>query len=170
MRLNRKTVLVALGVMIIGSGALVGTGAFSSVEADRTVDVSTSADRSALLQITEGAGTSSGEIFATANNELSLNQSNFNTDAITTCDKAVNVTNTGSESVTLYIEDGDPGIGEALFLNQSDGASIVGTGTGAGVTISAGSTVELDVVIDVRGDRSINNIGSDITLVAEEGS
>ena len=156
--------------MIIGSGALVGTGAFSSVEADRTVDVSTANDDNALLQITEGAGASSGEIFANANNELSLNQSNFNTDAITTFDNAVNVTNTGNESVTLYVEDGDPGIGESLFLNKSDGTSIVGTDTNTGVEITAGSSVELDVVIDVRGDRSINDIQSDITLVAEEGN
>ncbi len=153
--------------MIIGSGALVGTGAFSSVEADRTVDVGTAADSGALLQITEGAGASSGEIFANANNELSLNQSNFNTDAITTFDNAVNVTNTGSESVTLYVDDSDPGIGSALFLNESGGSSIVASGTGDGVQIAPTETVELDVVIDIRGDRSIGDIGSDITLVAE---
>jgi hypothetical protein len=152
--------------MIIGSGALVGTGAFSSVEADRTVDVSTSADSNALLQITEGAGASSDEIFANANNELSLNQSDFNTDAITTFDKTVNVRNTGAEDLTLYVDGGNDGIGSALFLNKSGGNSIVGSGNS--VSINSSETVELDVVVDIRGTRSINDIGSDITLVAEE--
>jgi hypothetical protein len=122
------------------------------------------------FKLPKGLGLSSGEIFQTANSELSLNQSNSNTNAITTFDNAVNVTNTGAEDLTLYVDGGNDGIGSALFLNQSDGANIVGTGTGAGVTISAGSSVELDVVIDVRGDRSIDNIESDITLVAEEES
>lgn len=166
MKFTRRNALIAMAVVVMSSGALVGTGAFSSVEADRTVNVNTAGDDSALLQITEGQGASSSEIYATAGNQVSLNQSSLNADANTTFEQAVNVTNTGSENVTLYIDDADAGIGEQLVIKENGGSSIVGTSTTDGVSLPAGQTVELDVVIALRSG-SVSDIGSSLTIIAE---
>ncbi|WMT06074.1 hypothetical protein NP511_11835 [Natrinema thermotolerans] len=49
MRMNRRNVLVGLGTIVAGGGAALGTGAFSSVEAERTVTVETAGDANAFL-------------------------------------------------------------------------------------------------------------------------
>ena len=52
--MNRRNVLVGLGGLVAGGGALIGTGAFDTVEAERTVSVETAGDAAALLAITAG--------------------------------------------------------------------------------------------------------------------
>ena len=39
MRMNRRNVLIGMGTIVAGGGAALGTGAFSTVEAERTVEV-----------------------------------------------------------------------------------------------------------------------------------
>lgn len=54
--MNRRNVLVGLGTIVAGGGAALGTGAFSTVTADRTIEVSTTDDANAYLKITKGDG------------------------------------------------------------------------------------------------------------------
>ena len=49
--MNRRNVLVGLGGLVAGGGALIGTGAFDTVEAERTVSVETAGDADAFLGI-----------------------------------------------------------------------------------------------------------------------
>ncbi len=51
--MNRRNVLVGLGGVVAGGGALLGTGAFTTVEAQRTVTVNAAGDASALLGFAE---------------------------------------------------------------------------------------------------------------------
>ena len=46
---NRRSVLIGLGGLVAGGGALIGTGAFDTVEAERTVNVETAGDADAFL-------------------------------------------------------------------------------------------------------------------------
>ena len=46
---NRRNVLIGLGGLVAGGGALIGTGAFDTVEAERTVSVETAGDADAFL-------------------------------------------------------------------------------------------------------------------------
>ena len=46
---NRRSVLIGLGGLVAGGGALIGTGAFDTVEAQRTVSVETAGDADAFL-------------------------------------------------------------------------------------------------------------------------
>jgi len=48
---NRRSVLIGLGGLVAGGGALIGTGAFDTVEAERTVTVNTAGDAGALLAL-----------------------------------------------------------------------------------------------------------------------
>lgn len=49
---SRRSVLLGLGGVTAGAGAILNTGAFSSVEAQRVANVETAGDASALLQLT----------------------------------------------------------------------------------------------------------------------
>ncbi|TKR25328.1 hypothetical protein [Natronomonas salsuginis] len=51
--MNRRNVLIGLGGVVAGGGALLGTGAFTTVEAERTVTVNTAGDASALIGLDE---------------------------------------------------------------------------------------------------------------------
>lgn len=59
MALNRRNTLIGLGTLAVGGGALAATGAFTTVEADRTVEVQAVGDASALLGLAI-PGTSEG--------------------------------------------------------------------------------------------------------------
>jgi len=49
---SRRSVLLGLGGVTAGAGAILNTGAFSSIEAERVANVETAGDGSALLQLT----------------------------------------------------------------------------------------------------------------------
>jgi hypothetical protein len=52
--MKRRTFVLGLASTAAGSGALIGSGAFSSAEAERTVSVETADDDDAYLALTEG--------------------------------------------------------------------------------------------------------------------
>jgi hypothetical protein len=49
MRLTRRNALIGLGTVAAGAGVIGGSGAFTSVEADRSMNVETTGDDSAAL-------------------------------------------------------------------------------------------------------------------------
>jgi hypothetical protein len=163
----------------------VGTGAFSSVEADRTVTLESAGDGSALLKIEPGDGNSASEI-ATSTTEtgdnvsqLQLNQTDLNGDAVTTFNQAIKITNTGGEKLGLYIEDGgsDDGLGdtEELDLRTGPGGgdqTIVGSSNAVDLSAQSDSnnSIQLDVEIDLTGDKQASDTPNQITIVAENGA
>jgi hypothetical protein len=61
--MNRRTFITAVGAAAAGGSALIGTGAFTSVSASRTVTVETADDNEAFLaleELGEGEGIASG--------------------------------------------------------------------------------------------------------------
>jgi len=55
--MNRRTVIAGLGSLTASGGLAIGSGAFSSVRADRTVSIETARDSDALLRLVErGSG------------------------------------------------------------------------------------------------------------------
>ena len=48
---GRRSVLVGVGSLVAGGGVILGTGAFSSVQAERGVSVKTTGDASAFLAL-----------------------------------------------------------------------------------------------------------------------
>jgi hypothetical protein len=174
MKLSRRNALIGLGSLVAGSGALVGTGAFSSVEADRTVDISSAGDGSALLQIDSGDGASASEITGTDTDgnvdQFQLTADDLNGDAVTEFNRAIKITNNGAENVGLYVDDtstSNIGADEELDIESSGNSTIIGSGNSVDLSSSDGS-VELDVVVDLTGDNAASNIPDEITIVAEQ--
>lgn len=191
MALSRRNILVALGAAVGGGGALVGTGAFTTVSAERSVEVSTAGDASAFLQLT-----SDSAYVADSGDTLTIDldgtgddgdDSGFNDEAVTQLAGIVEITNnaadgsattvgvdtadagsaTATGSVTVLVDDDDSSTPNAadVTLSVSDSA---GNFDGTTTEIPAGESAYLDAEIDTR-DESLDGTEADsVTIVANE--
>jgi len=103
MKSNRRSVLIGLGTLTVGGGAVFGTGAFSSVNAGRTVSVAVADDSEALLGLSVD-DTYNG-ISSPSGGQASFNFTDINENAITEFGAALTVTNNGSEEVEVGVSD-----------------------------------------------------------------
>lgn len=115
---NRRSVLIGLGGIVATGGAVLGTGAFTTVTAERTVNVETAGDASAFLGLTPADRDGSGgneyvadpgdgtiEITLVNNDDTPGNASGLNQNATTVFRNLVTVTNNGTQDVeTLSLE------------------------------------------------------------------
>jgi Protein of unknown function (DUF1102). len=97
--------LLALVLAFVAVGGLVATGAFTSVEAERTADVSVGGDQSALLGLDPIDSSSFVQNGDTSSDtfEINLGSKQVNTNATTDAGPIVNVTNNGQNTVELFI-------------------------------------------------------------------
>jgi len=103
MKSNRRSVLIGLGALTVGGGAVFGTGAFSQVEADRTVNVNVEDDANAFLGLTSASG--AGDYVDETGDAIVIDigvdgTDGVNTDAVTTFNELVQITNNGTNNVT----------------------------------------------------------------------
>jgi|APHM01.1.fsa_nt_gi hypothetical protein len=97
---SRRSALFILGSLATGSLGLLSTGAFSTVEATRTATVDTAGDNAALLEITPLEGESE-QFVNDADGTVNIDIPNVNKNAITDIDQLLEVTNNGTERVTV---------------------------------------------------------------------
>lgn len=135
MNFNRRFVLIALGTAAIATGLVFGSGAFTTVEADRTVNVDVAGDNAAFLQLesidSNYTNTVSGGAGA---NVLEIELASVNDDAVTVIDGVINVTNQGTQEVNVTLDD-----------STSEGVALTGTPVVLGVGDSAEIGVEVAV-------------------------
>ncbi|KAB1198163.1 MULTISPECIES: hypothetical protein [Haloferax] len=192
MAINRRNILLGLGAIVGGGGALIGTGAFSTVSAARTVSVSTAGDASAYIGIdgdgdyvTDMANQSGGS------NELTIDlggpSAGFNDDAITVVNGVLTITNNaadgtnalvglstsgvsetpsdGSGSATITLTDDSDNLAEVTFEIPNGPVELEST-----LTASDPSTATTDVNVTV--DTSITSgtavSNPELTIVATE--
>jgi hypothetical protein len=134
--------LIGLGTVVASGGVALGTGAFSSVEADRDVDLETAGDADALLQLNITSETLDGGDEET----IEFNVDNLNEEAVTKFDDALEIGYAGDEDSATYeieITDGDADLrnGEGAMSFNGDGDLEVSDSTGELV---------LDVVFDLE--------------------
>ncbi|AEH38164.1 hypothetical protein [Halopiger xanaduensis] len=145
----------------MATAAAVGTGAFDSVEADRTVQVSTAGDADAYLGIT-GDGeyvtddSSDSELTIDLGGPTNSNDGEgFNENAVTEVSDVVTITNQGTENVTVSINETDVQSAVDFELSHSD-------------ELEPGDSVTLDVTVDDLNDDVDENASE--TLVIEANS
>jgi hypothetical protein len=174
MDINRRTVLLGLGAAGFGTtGVLIGSSAFSSAEAERTVSVNVTDDSDGILsfEINSPVGDQILSTETIGNGGLAvirIEQDSLNQHATTLFQDALKVTNGGSQDVGFSVdtsESDDPNnlIGTALDIrnNTAPGSSIVDSGSGTNaVDLNSGSSIDLTIVIDLR-----NYAGSDLTSI-----
>ena len=158
---NRRNVLIGLGASATAVGGIFGSGAFTSVEAERTVTLDTAGDGSGLVTF-DGSNEEiiqNESVGAGSNDVIKFNQSALNEEAETTYSSVLTVTNNGSEAVGLSVDSSqgtasDDLVGNALDVRDSEN-SIVDSGDGsAAVNLAAGGgsdgSVTLSIVVDLR--------------------
>lgn len=107
--------LLALIAFVVAASMVTATGAFTSVTAERNVDVNVAGDKNAYLALEPGDG-KNGKEYATMNNgELAVNLDSdnenidgqgVNPNATTTIDHVFKITNKGSQDVNVKITTG----------------------------------------------------------------
>lgn len=159
MGMNRRNVLIGLGTVTAGGGAVFASGAFSQVEADRSVSVATAGDASALVALSVDDsynGISDGGTGTQGETILDISLENINDDAVTTFDDVLTITNNGNNSVALSIDDSAvDGVAFTLANSALDAS-------GSGGTESTTASIEVDTKSTVSD--------GDVTITATDNS
>jgi len=118
--MERRKFVVGLGALASGSAAAMGTGAFTSVEADRSISIETAGDANAFLSF-EKATDSDGNVtpnaqeyveltgdntvsFDFTNSDATNGTSGINKNAKSTFDNLIDIQNNGSQEIELSVE------------------------------------------------------------------
>lgn len=175
-----------MGALASGAAAAVGSGAFTSVEADRSVDVEVAGDSSSYLALSRVTGSKNSQKYVSkSNGEISFNFSDsngsvdgtgFNPDATTQIDSLLNVSNQGTQNVNFWINISSLSTGSADVTFSTDGdissSQLAYDGSNSGsvteVTLSPGDSITLDLKVDTTG-QGIASTSDTITFVAEAG-
>jgi hypothetical protein len=193
--MQRRKMLAALGSVAVGGATAVSTGAFTSVQADRSVEVEVAGDSDAFLSINSVSNSGNSQYVEKSGGAVSLDFSaddgdgssvagggaGFNSNATTRINDLLVVENRGTQEVGFYVDITDAGAGE-------DFVTIEATSSGSGgpssdnvaydggdndttvepVTLGTGEKVVLNLIVDAAG-QSPNSFNGTITFVADEG-
>ena len=172
MRLTRRNALIGLGTVAAGAGVIGGTGAFTSVTANRTVNVETAGDADAALSL-EPTDSSNANEYVTAPNDGTIqldldgtsddsaDSSGLNQNAKTTIDDLVKITNNGSQDISeinLEITDDSStdlsGVFE--FTKGPDGSTNVGNNADitGGSGLSVGDSIVFGLIINLLNNNN----------------
>jgi len=108
--MQRRNLLIGMGSLTVGGAAAVGTGAFTSVEADRTVNVAVADDANAYLGLDDIDSSPNSQYINTDNEQIVLNLDStdnggrgFNADAETRIDDLIRVSNQGTQTINVWV-------------------------------------------------------------------
>ena len=141
MKLTRRNALIGLGAVAAGAGVIGGTGAFTTVDADRSISIESTDDGSANVQIVVDRLDKHDSLTDTGDDAVSLSFDGLNVDSTTTYDDALSITPQGSNGpydVTVSLVDGN-----------GDSISWVTTTVNNGTNVSGGTQVDVDIEIDL---------------------
>ena len=184
-----------MGSLAAGGATLMGAGAFTSVTADRTVDVNVAGDASAYLGLKPVSSSPNSDFVEVNSEEVSLdfsssNNSNdlgngFNPDATTRINDLLQVSNQGTQPVNFWVNIKNLGAGSDFVTIEASGYptfnSNFGKTTGASsqlafdggnagnlkpYTLDTGEDIYLHLVVDAGGELP-NNFNGSVTFVAE---
>jgi hypothetical protein len=190
--MERRKFLIGTGALASGSAAAVGTGAFTSVEADRSIAIETAGDANAFLSF-EKATDGSGNVYPnaqeyveiTGDNTLSLDftqsddtagaASGINKNAKSIFDNLFDIQNNGTQDVVLSVESdliASQGGFLGIYAENSQGDSSDNTGlsdasTSQTTTLAPGEAAT-NIGIYVPKGNSIDQVESGtFTFIAE---
>ena len=111
--MERRKFLIGAGSAAVGTSALVGSGAFTSVSAERTAKINVAGDSSSLLGLDASSGknsayatqTSSGEVLVELDNSDNVysDADGVNPDALTKIFETFEIKNNGTQNVAVWV-------------------------------------------------------------------
>jgi len=166
--MRRRKLMIGLGALTAGGSAAFGTEAFTSVEAQRNVDVTVAGDQSAFVAIEPLSGDNAGKYVSTEEGDdtVTLNfdsesdgpGSGVSQDAITQVNNLFQIVNQGSQPSNIYFEDSSDAV--TFQVTKSTGTDTNGT---RGESLEgADNSVELTVGNRVVVGMRINTLDNDV--------
>jgi hypothetical protein len=172
--MKRRQVIALIGALSGGGALAAGTGAFTSVNADRDVAVQVATDASAYLSIDKVPGSPNSQQHVEQNNgELAINVSTsndggsgVNLDAVTVFEDLFEVGNQGTQDVEV-------GVTPLSFVEANGGNTtlivlIVPESGFPTNTISPGTTETYDMVVTATDSATSSTDLSDTITVSGE--
>ena len=125
--------MIGVGSLAAGSAAAMGTGAFTSVQANRSLTVETADDASALLALEAEDTPNGNEYVDESDNAIAIDISTshgdgVNDDAYTVVRNLFQATNQGTQNVYVWAE----GLPAEVRMFHDDDGSYQNAGSGAG--------------------------------------
>jgi hypothetical protein len=175
--MQRRKFVAGLGSLAAAGAAAMGTGAFTSVEADRSVSVEVADDSDAFLFFDTGLKSSENDVFASFEDgllvldfdETDAGGSGVNRAAVSQFDQVFKLANRGTQAVNVWFEHDLPGVTFYRFdpdSNSLDGPENAKLGLAAGAHMKIG--VEVDTTVsewdglgDVSGDVTVHASAED---------
>lgn len=153
--MDRRKFLVGTGSLVAGAGALVGSGAFSTVEADRAASVETTADSEAYLRLEPADGPNGtyakkdrqGRLEININGNQDVEGHGVNPKATTTMDDVFVVENQGTQPVDFWLKGHSTHHKEVDFTVDGHGSVVPEIG-GEPIEIPVGEEISIDIEID----------------------
>lgn len=177
--------MAGLGTAVAGSSLALGTGAFTSVEANRSVNVSVANEDQAYLALSPT--TSENATFVSqdnsANNELSIDINDaagteddgegVGLNSVYEFDSVFQIQNQGTQEVEVSIDtlsdgDFDPSASglTVKFYDGTDASTSLDPDNGSSVTLSTGTTAEIGLKVET-GEPDIEDFDADATVSAD---
>lgn len=167
-----KGKLFALFAVFAAIGLVTASGAFTSVNAERTVSVSTVGDGSALLQLS----VNNTDLASITDGKLEITISNVNLNAQSDLGVVFTITNNGNDDLsTVYIADEDSeapsgfSIGTNDQVSYRDAGDVNREGSANATALTSGTSLSIKMVIDTKGVTTTGDLGvGNIVIVAEQ--
>ncbi|TKX72912.1 hypothetical protein EXE46_15115 [Halorubrum sp. GN11_10-6_MGM] len=177
--MRRRKLLIGIGAAAAGGSAAFGTEAFTSVQAERNVDVSVAGDSSSFVAIQPLSSDNAGKYVDTENGdstvEINLDGDNSGSgegvaqDAVTQLEDLFRVVNQGSQPVSVYFEDDSDAVtfrvsGSADALDAT-GQSLEGADNSADLAV--GEQVVVGMTVDTLSNDVSGQLLDSVVLYAD---
>jgi hypothetical protein len=187
---KRRKFIAGLGAFAVGSAAAVGTGAFETASAERTVNANVAADSSGFVEITAlnntyASGTGDGQL------EINLNSSSnigifdgdgegLNPNTTFTIEEVFRVANIAGQGDMRVIVEADGFDLENLELTaEGSEAKDIAGGTSLRAEdyndvdnlpkLVQPDAVDIDMTVETKDDSTMGNVGGTLTIHAATG-
>lgn len=169
--------LLALVAFVLAASLVTATGAFTSVEAERTTQVEVTGDQNAYLALEPSDGPNGEGGYAKVEDDgtlgLLLNGEypaanggeGVNPNAVTRMDNVFTVTNQGTQSVEVHITEGSATDAVTFYADGSPDNSLE-TGSGS-VSLGPGEVATVGIQVDTTDGTSQGQLLESVTIHAE---
>jgi hypothetical protein len=186
--MQRRNLLIGMGSLAAGGAATIGTGAFTSVEANRNFGITIADDAQAYLAIEPASGPNGGYAYEMGEDvEIELGGGigngqpggdGVNAQALTQIDKIIKVKNQGTQPVNVKIDKSnlksatdnldDQQVRDLLTFYRGDNPNVNDIEKG-GYTLDTGESFLLGIEVDLTGYGGANDYSEDLERLIDDG-
>ena len=180
--MRRRKLMIGLGALTAGGSAAFGTEAFTSVEAQRNVDVTVAGDQNAFVAIEPLSGDNARKYVDDSGTAVKLELdgnsggtgNGVSQNAITQIEDLFRVVNQGSQPSSVYFEDSSDAV--TFRVTRSTDTSTTGSkgqsldGANNSVELAVGEQVVVGMTVDTMNSDVSGNFLDSVTLYADASS